>query len=172
MQARLLRELNAVSSSKIGEIDFDTRKNAYISLVPHKFSSFKEEHVLTVLSHCIYDMSCTESVLRQCAYESLRSFIQFAASALDSNGEDCEDITNNSTWTKAGIQRIIKKIYLQNIGEAICKNISIQRVCSFAVTVLHCTLRIASDCCLAVCVFRNGLIFCGIWFIIFIKSQP
>ncbi|XP_020264631.1 small subunit processome component 20 homolog isoform X1 [Asparagus officinalis] len=139
--ARLLRELNAVSYLEINELDYDTRISAYNSIRPDIFSSFMEEHALTVLSHCIYDMSSEELILRQSASKSLLSFIRFAASVLDSNGEERSpgellegktypilEITNTSfTWTKACIQRIVKKTFLQNIGDAMSKDISMQK---------------------------------------------
>ncbi|XP_020268432.1 uncharacterized protein LOC109843882 [Asparagus officinalis] len=55
--ARLLRELNDVSHLELNELDYDTRISAYNSIMPDIFSSFMEEHALTVLSHCKY-MTC------------------------------------------------------------------------------------------------------------------
>lgn len=165
MQARLLCDLNAMSSSEIGEFDYDKRIITYNSISPDMFSSFKEAHALTVLSHCIYDMSSEELILRQSASRALLSFIKFAATVLDNNREDCEEmlphdevlegttdqileITDNSnTWTKACIQRIIKKTFLQNIGEAMHKDIVIQKVCSLLVNMFQFTICITSYCC-------------------------
>lgn len=137
--ARLLHDLNAVSSSEIGELDYDTRVNAYDRIKPDTFSSLKEEHVSVILSHCIYDMSSEELIFRQSASTTLLSFIQFAASILNGNTEDCQEMltpgaykerTNFSlenSWTKACIQQIIKSTFLRNISESMDKDISIKK---------------------------------------------
>ncbi|KAG1347740.1 hypothetical protein COCNU_06G015690 [Cocos nucifera] len=143
--ARLLHGLNAVSSSEIGELDYDKRIGAYDTIRPELFAQLREEHALAILSHCIYDMSSDELIFRQSASRALLSFIQFAGSIINKETSDCpelllhdgaqEDATdqtvekNNirSTWTKACIHQIVKETLLQNMGEAMSKDISIQK---------------------------------------------
>ncbi|XP_010938573.1 uncharacterized protein [Elaeis guineensis] len=143
--ATLLHELNAVSSSEIGELDYDKRIGAYDTIRPELFTQLREEHALAVLSHCIYDMSSDELIFRQSASRALLSFIHFAGSIVNGETSDCrelhvhdgaqEDATDqtveknntSSTWTKACVQQIVKKTLLQNMGEAMSKDISIQK---------------------------------------------
>lgn len=146
VQARLLHELNAVSSSEIGELDYDKRIGAYDTIRPELFTRLREEHALAIISHCVYDMSSDELIFRQSASRALLSFVQFAGSIVNSETSDCRELlshdgaqkdatdhveknTASSSWTKACIQRIVKKTLLQNMGEAMSKDISIQKVC-------------------------------------------
>lgn len=137
--------MNAVSSSEIGELDYDKRIAAYDTIRPELFSQLGEEHALAILYHCIYDMSSEELIFRQSASRTLLSFIQFAASIVNSETNDCpevllcdgahEDVTDqivgknntSSAWTKACIQRIVKKTLLQNMGDALSKDISFEK---------------------------------------------
>ncbi|KAJ8506605.1 hypothetical protein OPV22_007491 [Ensete ventricosum] len=143
--ARLLHGLNAVSSSEIGELDYDTRVNAYETIRPELFAKLKVEHALLILSHCGYDMASAELIFRQSAYRALLSFIRFSASVLnnsESNSAEMlfidgshEDTTNLIvkkedtviTWTKTCIKQIVNKTFLKNIGDAMTKDISVQK---------------------------------------------
>lgn len=158
MQAKLVRELNAMSLSEMGEIDYDTRVNAYEAITPELFSSSREEHALVILSHCIYDMSSDELIFRHSATKSLLSFIKFSGSFLECNEVSCqkkllhddgrndaipvavetfkddaipvavETLKDDGSWTKTRIQRIINEFFLFHMGKAMSKEISIQRV--------------------------------------------
>ncbi|PIA45006.1 hypothetical protein AQUCO_01700514v1 [Aquilegia coerulea] len=132
--AKLVRELNAISVSEIDELDYDTRVGAYEKLNQKFFSTIKEDHALVILSHSVYDMSSEELILRQSAYRLFLSFVHFCAFILDSETKDRQEmsdlmvpIESDSCWTKACIQRIIKKFFLKHMGEAMIKGISIQR---------------------------------------------
>eukprot|EP00268_Persea_americana_P031222 TRINITY_DN30328_c0_g1_i1.p1 TRINITY_DN30328_c0_g1~~TRINITY_DN30328_c0_g1_i1.p1 ORF type:complete len:2757 (-),score=438.74 TRINITY_DN30328_c0_g1_i1:344-7405(-) len=143
--AKLVHDLNAMSLSEMGEIDYDTRINAYEAITPELFFSGKEEHALVILSHCIYDMSSDELIFRQSATKSLLSFVKFAASFLECEaigGQEkllhdntCSDaiptavgtLRDDGSWTKTRIQRIINKFFLFHMGQAMSKEISIQR---------------------------------------------
>lgn len=151
MQAKLLRRLNAVSASslEIGEPDYDTRVEAYGSIKPELFSVLKDDHALIILSQCVYDMSSEELVFRQSASRALLSFVQFAGPIVNSEKKYCDEIISkfepqgdkvnttqrssdtSVTWTKVSIQKIIKNIFLSNMGEAMKKDISVQKVNSF-----------------------------------------
>ncbi|XP_058078049.1 uncharacterized protein LOC131226271 isoform X2 [Magnolia sinica] len=143
--AKLLRELNATSVSEIGEFDYDTRVNAYEAITLNFFSSLKEGHALVILSHCVYDMSSGELILRQSASRALLSFILFAASILEREKMGCQDMqlhdetralmmpiatgtfNANRSWTEACIQRLINKFFLLHMGEAMSKEMSVQK---------------------------------------------
>ncbi|CAL9093376.1 unnamed protein product [Musa textilis] len=143
--ARLLHGLNAVSSSEIGELDYDTRVNAYETVRPELFAKLKVEHALLILSHCVYDMASDELIFRQSASRALLSFIHFSASVLNNsesnsaemlfNDGSHEDTTNLIvkkedtviTWTKSCIKQIVNKTFLKNIGDAMTKDISVQK---------------------------------------------
>ncbi|KAG0488452.1 hypothetical protein HPP92_007263 [Vanilla planifolia] len=135
----LLQKLNAMSSVDIGELDYDTRVIAYETISPELFSSHVADHALVILSQCIYDMSSDELILRQCASKSLLAFIHFASSLLKKDTENsladgaaCKEAptgveTGQLNWTKAGIQWVIKSIFLKNMKESMTKDISIQK---------------------------------------------
>ncbi|KAF5199197.1 Small subunit processome component 20-like protein [Thalictrum thalictroides] len=132
--AKLVRELNAISISEIDELDYDTRVSAYEKVNQEYFYTTKEDHAIVILSHSVYDMSSEELILRQSAYRLFLSFVNFSAFILDSEAKDKQGmsgvmvaIESDSCWTKAFIQRIIKKFFLKHMGEAMIKGISIQR---------------------------------------------
>ncbi|XP_050219970.1 uncharacterized protein LOC126670312 [Mercurialis annua] len=123
--AKLLHELNATSAIEMGGLDYDTIVNAYEKIDAGLFYSVQEEHALAVLSHCVYDMSSDELILRQSAYRSLLSFVEFSASVLGGEFRS-ESVPNpvitadgKNTWTKACIQRMINKFLLKHTGSAL-----------------------------------------------------
>ncbi|XP_043723794.1 small subunit processome component 20 homolog [Telopea speciosissima] len=132
--AELVRELNAMSSSEIDEVDYDTRVSAYEKINPKYFEIAREEHAMVILSHCVFDMSSEDLILRQCGTRSLLSFIQFAPKVLCSGAQDWQQVPESAgaldsdvCWTKESIQRIVKKFLLKHMGDAMIKEISIQR---------------------------------------------
>lgn len=133
MQAKLLHDLNAISISEIDEFDYDTRINAYESINPEFFFTVGEDHALVILSHTVHDLSSEELILRQSAFRLLLSFVQFAALVLGCEPKKCQEPkvaleTNDACLTKASVQHIINKFILKHMGEAMSKEISIQRV--------------------------------------------
>jgi U3 small nucleolar RNA-associated protein 20 len=120
--------MNAVSTTELGELDYDTRIKAYDSVGPQLFMYLREEQVMTVLSHCVYDMSSEDLIFRQSASRTLHSFLQFTAPIL--NGDDNSSRIDGSplVWKKASVMQIVEKIYLHHIGDAMCKDMSIQKV--------------------------------------------
>lgn len=141
-----MRGLNAVSSSVLGELDYDTRVSAYDTIMPELFTELKVEHALLILSHCVYDMASDELIFRQSASRALRSFIHFAASVLnnseisstqmvlddgskeESTNQIVEKEDTESKWTKACVNQIINTTYLHNIGDSTAKDVSVQKV--------------------------------------------
>ncbi|WVZ69932.1 hypothetical protein U9M48_018646 [Paspalum notatum var. saurae] len=134
--ARFIRDLNAVSTSELGELDYDTRLNTYDKVKPQLFLGLTEEHVDAILSHCVYDMSSEELILRQSASRALQSFLDFSASVMN-NGESkysietaddkSGEINTRNICTMGCIQKILEKTYLHNMGIAMTKDISIQK---------------------------------------------
>ena len=136
LQARLLRDLNAVSTSELGELDYDMRIKAYDTIQPQLFHGMKEEHMGAILSHCVYDMSSEELIFRQSASRALQSFLGFSASVMN-NDLEClietatvkpGEINSSDICTKGRIQQILERTYLHNMGSAMCKDISVQKV--------------------------------------------
>jgi U3 small nucleolar RNA-associated protein 20 len=138
LQAGLIRDLNAISTSELGELDYDTRLNAYDMVNPQLFLGLTEEHVGAVLSHCVYDMSSEELIFRQSASRALQAFLDFSASVM-SNDEskysiETADVSGENTrniCTISCIQKILEKTYLHNMGVAMAKDVSIQKVCLY-----------------------------------------
>ncbi|EEC70970.1 hypothetical protein OsI_02594 [Oryza sativa Indica Group] len=129
VNAMLVRDLNAVSTSELGEVDYDTRIKAYDTIQPQSFLDMREEHVGAILSHCVYDMSSEELIFRQSASRALQSFLDFSASIMNNESKHCIETENNSNgiWTKGSIHQILEKTYLHNMGVAMSKDISIQK---------------------------------------------
>jgi len=98
------------------------------------FLGLTEEHVGAILSHCVYDMSSEELILRQSASRALQSFLDFSASVMNNDVSkysiDDKSRENNtrSICTMGCIQKILEKTYLHNMGVAMTKDISIQKV--------------------------------------------
>ncbi|KAF6153049.1 hypothetical protein GIB67_034771 [Kingdonia uniflora] len=134
MQGKLVKELNAISVTEMGELDYDTRVNAYDSIRPEFFFTVRDDHALVVLSHSIYDMSSEELILRQSACRLFLSFIKFSAFVLGSNETKGPEAPKESTlldtdscWTKTRVRHIIKKFILKHMEEGMNKEITIQR---------------------------------------------
>ncbi|KAK9122055.1 hypothetical protein Syun_019672 [Stephania yunnanensis] len=132
--AKLICELNAISSTEIDELDYDTRVSAYEKVDPKFFSTFTVDRALIILSHSVYDMSSEDLILRQSASMLFISFVRFCSFILDHQvvgGQEmleCEMAAETNTcWTKACVQRIIKKFFLNHMSKAMNKDISIQR---------------------------------------------
>ncbi|ERN01577.1 U3 small nucleolar RNA-associated protein 20 [Amborella trichopoda] len=137
--AELLQGLNAVSATEIDEFDYDTRISCYEKI--EWSPGVKESHAVVVLSHCVYDMSSEELLLRQSASRSLLSFVQFAASVLDHKAEENKDsllhdqvgeesvpgslakLKAQGSCTRERMPHIIKKKLLLHIKEAMNKEI-------------------------------------------------
>ncbi|KAM3330839.1 hypothetical protein ACQJBY_027135 [Aegilops geniculata] len=133
--ARLLQDLNAVSTSELGELDYDVRIRAYDMVQPQLFHGMQEEHIGAILSHCVYDMSSDELIFRQSASRALQSFLGFSASVMNSDpGSSVEtatvkpgDSNSRNICTKGRIQQILERTYLHNMGTAMSKDISVQK---------------------------------------------
>ncbi|KAK4855629.1 hypothetical protein QYF36_009198 [Acer negundo] len=127
--AKLVRELNATSASEMGGLDYDTIINAYKKIGVDLFYTREEDHTLFILSHCVYDMSSEELILRQSAYRSLLVFVKFSSQILD--GERIYDhevqIINESCWTRTSIQQVINKFLLKRVGEAMRRGSKVKK---------------------------------------------
>ncbi|KAK8947552.1 hypothetical protein KSP40_PGU018091 [Platanthera guangdongensis] len=135
--ARILHDLNATVSMDIGEFDYDTRVGAHEKICPELFSSLGVDHSLPILWHSMHDMSSGELILRQCAVNSLLAFVQFASSFMKTDSSnsyeheaECKqesgvavETCGRTNWTKASIQWAISGLFLNNIGEAMAKEI-------------------------------------------------
>ncbi|XP_065862754.1 uncharacterized protein [Euphorbia lathyris] len=120
--AKLLCELNATSALEMGGLDYDTIINAYEKIDVDFFQSLQEDHATLILSHCVYDMSSDELIMRQSAYRSLLSFVEFSTLIL--GGEVSE---TDSNWTKVCVRRIINKFLLKHMGNAVKEGSSIRK---------------------------------------------
>ncbi|RZC52306.1 hypothetical protein C5167_020735 [Papaver somniferum] len=129
--AKFVHDLNAMSMSEMDELDYDTRINAYESVNSGFFYRLRKDHTLVILSHAVHDLSSEELIIRQSAYRLLLSFIQFSSEVLGSDPMDCEEmiepVVASETWTKEYVESIIKNFILKHMGEAMSREISIQR---------------------------------------------
>lgn len=90
-----------------------------------------------ILSHCVYDMSSEELILRQSASRALQSFLDFSASVMNNDvskysiDDKSRETNTKSICTMDCIQKILEKTYLHNMGVAMTKDMSIQKVCMY-----------------------------------------
>uniref|UniRef100_A0A803Q1W1 ARM repeat superfamily protein n=1 Tax=Cannabis sativa TaxID=3483 RepID=A0A803Q1W1_CANSA len=83
--AKLVCDLNATSTVEIGALDYDIIINSYEKISANSanfFYTVPEDQALLILSHCVYDMSSTELILRHSSYGLLLSFLEFAGEVL------------------------------------------------------------------------------------------
>ncbi|KAF2288910.1 hypothetical protein GH714_022732 [Hevea brasiliensis] len=131
--ASLLRDLNATSAIELTGLDYDTIISAYEKIDVDLFYTIQEDHALVLLSHFVYDMTSEELILRNSAYRSLLSFVEFCALILDggvkSRYEIHQEITTGSKccWTKACVRRIINKFLLKHMGNKMKEGGSVRK---------------------------------------------
>ncbi|CAK7328417.1 unnamed protein product [Dovyalis caffra] len=117
--AKLLHELNAISATEMGALDYDTVFKAYEKIGVGLFNIIPEDQALVILSHCVYDMSSSDITLRHSAYSSLLSFVEFSSTILCGEDQNQPVMTNcEGCWTRASIQRMINKFLLKYMGNA------------------------------------------------------
>ncbi|KAJ7955379.1 Small subunit processome component 20-like protein [Quillaja saponaria] len=118
--AKLVRELNAISASEMGELDYDAVINCYGRINAELFSEVQVDHAVLILSHCVHHMSSEELILRESAHRSLLSFVDFSALLLCGEGNNQEKTNHieGGCWTKPSIQRIVNKFLLKHMGDA------------------------------------------------------
>ena len=101
------------------------------------FLGLTEEHVGAILSHCVYDMSSEELIFRQSASRALQSFLEFSVSLMNNDEskysiETADDKSGENNTrnicTMSCIEKILEKTYLHNMGVAMTKDVSIQKV--------------------------------------------
>lgn len=124
MQANLLHELNAPSTSEMGGLDYDAILGAYEKINIDFFYDVQVEHALVILSHFVHDMSSEELILRQSAYRLLLLFVEFCGRILDQEAKLEEEVC----WSGACIQHIINKFLLKHMGDAMNKEATVQKV--------------------------------------------
>ncbi|KAL6992171.1 hypothetical protein U1Q18_010278 [Sarracenia purpurea var. burkii] len=121
--AKLVRELNSTSAMEMGGLDYDTIISAYEKINKDFFYTVGEKHALVILSHAVHDMSSEDLILRQSGYRSLLSFVEFSGEILDR-----ELVSDDQCWSEVCIQRIINKFLFRNMGDAMRKGASVQKV--------------------------------------------
>lgn len=133
LQAKLICELNATNAKEMGDLDFDIILNAYDRITTDYFFGVTEDQALVILSHCIYDINSDELILRQSAYKSLLSFVEFSALIIEEGVKDQEVpaqamAVDDSYWTVNHIQRIVNKFLLKHMEDAMSKGTTMQKV--------------------------------------------
>ncbi|XP_021745735.1 small subunit processome component 20 homolog [Chenopodium quinoa] len=129
----LVCELNATTSAmELDDLDFDIIINAYDRITADYFFGVSEDQAIVILSHCIYDIKSDELILRQCAYKSLLSFVEFSALII---GEEVKNqdvpartmAIDDPYWTDNHIQHIVNKFLLKHMGDAMTKITTMQK---------------------------------------------
>ena len=130
--ATLMRDLNATSAIEVGGLDYDTIVNAYEKINADFFYTVHHDQTLVILSHCVFDMSSQELILRHSAYRLLLVFVEFAASLLIDVKDDCKMLHSRTAsdggWTGESVKRIISKFLLRHLGSAMKGEDSVKRV--------------------------------------------
>ncbi|KAM7259266.1 hypothetical protein ACFE04_015007 [Oxalis oulophora] len=130
---KLVSELNASAPMKMGDLDYDTILAAYERINVEFFHSIEEDHTTVILSHCVYDMSTDELILRHSAYRALLCFVDFSADVLEQEVTKCSEVpdpmitTVESIWTSARIHRVLNNILMKHLGNAMNKGSSVKK---------------------------------------------
>lgn len=131
--AKLVRKLNATSTTEMGSLDYDAIVDGYKEICVDLFYTVPEHHALVIFSHCVYDMSSEELILRHSAYRSLLSFVEFSTQILGEGGKGDQEMTCKMTtcddgyWTRESIQRIINKFLLKHMGNALSRETTMKK---------------------------------------------
>ncbi|KAG5254304.1 U3 small nucleolar RNA-associated protein [Salix suchowensis] len=113
--AKLIHELNAISATEMGGLDYDTVFKAY-------------EKLALFILHYPSRSSITDITLRHSAYSSLLSFVEFSSAILCGEDQNQPVITNcEGCWTRASIQRTINKFLLKYMGNAMKARSSVRK---------------------------------------------
>ncbi|KMT14841.1 hypothetical protein BVRB_3g065640 isoform B [Beta vulgaris subsp. vulgaris] len=123
--AKLVCELNSTSAMEMGEPDFDIIINAYDRITADFFVGVREDQALVILSHCIYDIKSEELILRQSAYKSLLTFVEFSALIIGEGLMKQEG--DDGYWTDVHIQNIVNKFLLKHMGDAMTKGTTMRK---------------------------------------------
>ncbi|KAM6565406.1 hypothetical protein CsatA_024534 [Cannabis sativa] len=131
--AKLVCDLNATSTVEIGALDYDIIINSYEKISANSanfFYTVPEDQALLILSHCVYDMSSTELILRHSSYGLLLSFLEFAGEVLSHVENDLDTPPPKKIgdhWTVGSIKRIINKFLLKHLGHAMKGDASLKK---------------------------------------------
>lgn len=117
----------------MGDLDFDIILDAYDRITTDFFFGVTDDQALVILSHCIYDINSDELILRQSAYKSLMSFVEFSALIIEEEKNDQEApgqamAVDHSYWTVNHIQLIVNKFLLKHMEDAMSKGTTMQKV--------------------------------------------
>lgn len=122
--------MNATSPEEMNSLDYDSIVAAYDKIDISLFYTLEVGYELVILSHCVYDMSSEDLILRKSAQRILLLFVDFSSLILDGekcNGHESTRIVECS-WTIASIQRIMNKFILKHIGEAMKSGSKVKKV--------------------------------------------
>ncbi|KAL5542673.1 hypothetical protein UlMin_010383 [Ulmus minor] len=112
--AKHVHDLNATSATEVGSLDYDVIINAYDKINVDFFYTVDEDQALVILSHCVYDMSSEELILRHSAYRLLLLFVEFSALILSGDNINPDD----GNWTKGSLMRIVRNFFLKHMSNA------------------------------------------------------
>lgn len=124
LQAKCVRDMNAISPMEVDDLDYETIVNAYGKIDADFFNKSSSQHMMIILSQSIYNISSDELSLKDSARNLLGSFIEFLASILCQEASGQSDIGKevakaDASWTIDRILSIVNKFLLQHIGDAI-----------------------------------------------------
>jgi len=80
LQAKLLANLNAMSTTTMEEFDYERRLQAYEQMETTIFAQLNRSTGLLVLSQAVFDMGSEDMSLRHSSSSCLQSFVKFASS--------------------------------------------------------------------------------------------
>ncbi|KAI4375205.1 hypothetical protein MLD38_013104 [Melastoma candidum] len=126
----LLCEMNKTS---IEGLDFDAVIGAYGRINVKLFHSVGFEHALLILSQCVYHMSSDDLILRESAYQSLSTFVEFSCEVVGRQGNDGQELQGLPTveldhcWTLSSIRHIVGKFLIDHMGNAMKRQAPIRK---------------------------------------------
>ncbi|KAH7288543.1 hypothetical protein KP509_31G030600 [Ceratopteris richardii] len=137
--ANLISDLNSMSSSTVGEYDYERRIEAYGRLTVVSFVEMTYEQVHLVIAQSSYDLQSDDLSIRHCASNCISLFVQFLSSKCNSNkvcggGNDpnggevdidrwgmiCESTKTSLSvvWDPEAVTMAVQKLLLPNVRKA------------------------------------------------------
>lgn len=122
-----------MNETSIEGLDFDTVLRAYGRISVDLFRSIGIEHALLILSQGVYHMSSDDLILRDSAYQSLCTFIQFSSQIVKHKMKDGQVLSglpavqSDDCWTLSSIQHIVGKFLINHMGNAMKRQAPIRK---------------------------------------------
>lgn len=132
LQAKRIRDMNAISAMEVDDLDYERIVNSYVEIDADFFTKSSKQHTMIILSQSLYNLSSESIMLRGSAHKLLSSFIDFSASILCQEASAHSGVAKevkiaDASWTGKHTLSIVDFI-LKHITDAVSKGGNIVKV--------------------------------------------